>query len=439
MTRSWTGLYSSAVFAMTAHALTWGCGGGGASGSTSANDRETGAPETGSSDGAQVGPDTEGPSSPESGLPPMESPDAAGCTAVAGPAGASPSLTVGQWVNVTPAGVDLASSYGCNRMAMDPCHPYTLYIAIDQEGLYKTTNGGATWNLLGTPSATYNDGATTSFLDSPLAVKIDPGNQDHLYAVQGVRGASLGFWVSTDGGATWTMPAAFAAGAKTTWTNDVYWISVDPTDFNHFLLGFHSPWAGASESKILESIDGGSSFVPHGEAGWATGLAVNFLYDPALGIGDSQTWLVGTQSGGGYYRTSDGGATWTRVTTQLMMHGGTGIYYASDKTLYSGASNQILRSTDNGVTFSIVGPKFQDGYYLAMGDGEHLYAQEANTGANSVGPQPYIVSSETDGTTWTPQNSQMFSDGPYDMAFDATHHILYSSNWRAGVWALQTE
>ena len=91
------------------------------------------------------------------------------------------------------------------------------------------------------------------------------------------------------------------------------------------------------------------------------------------------------------------------------------------------------------MTWEAVGPSFQDGYYQVIGDGNVLYAQESNTGANSVGPQPYITSPETDGATWTPYQggSQTFADGPLCMRFDSIRRILYSSNWRTGIWALK--
>jgi hypothetical protein len=73
-----------------------------------------------------------------------------------------------------------------------------------------------------------------------------------------------------------------------------------------------------------------------------------------------------------------------------------------------------------------------------IGDGKTLYAQDANTGGNSYGKGlPYITSPETDGITWTNSGTQTFSDGPYDLELDAKNRILYSSNWRAGVWAMK--
>ncbi len=86
-----------------------------------------------------------------------------------------------------------------------------------------------------------------------------------------------------------------------------------------------------------------------------------------------------------------------------------------------------------------IAPPLPDGYYQVIGDGNALYAQESNTGANSVGPQPYITSPETDGKNWSPYQggAQTFADGPYSMRFDPIRRVLYSSNWRTGVWALK--
>jgi hypothetical protein len=44
---------------------------------------------------------------------------------------------------------------------------------------------------------------------------------------------------------------------------------------------------------------------------------------------------------------------------------------------------------------------------------------------------------EGTGTTWTAFNQQTFKFGPYEMAFDAQHGILYSGNAARGLWALK--
>jgi hypothetical protein len=43
--------------------------------------------------------------------------------------------------------------------------------------------------------------------------------------------------------------------------------------------------------------------------------------------------------------------------------------------------------------------------------------------------------------TWTPYNggAQKFTDGPFEMAFDAANGILYSANWGNGILALKVQ
>jgi hypothetical protein len=89
---------------------------------------------------------------------------------------------------------------------------------------------------LGNPSNTGD--TTTSYIDSPIHVEVDPSNSQHLYVTQGVRGTTLGFWISNDGGNTWTKTAGFKNIEAAT-TSDVTSMAVDPSNFNHVLVGSH--------------------------------------------------------------------------------------------------------------------------------------------------------------------------------------------------------
>src|SRR6185369_96890 len=137
--------------------------------------------------------------------------------------------------------------------------PQTLYGFFGNGGgMRRSTDSGASWVAIG---------------DLPMPnslgrVRIDPHDSMHLYATGSVQGESLGFWVSHDGGAHWTIPATFLAGAQaSTWTIDVYNIAVDPTDFNHFILSFHGGWSCCGEDAgVVESTDGGQTFIAHAPA-----------------------------------------------------------------------------------------------------------------------------------------------------------------------------
>jgi hypothetical protein len=370
--------------------------------------------------------------------------------AVTAPAGTPPALTAGVWTNLTSPQMTLGSGggpkFGIAEFDFDPGNPYVIYVCVDQDGLWKTTDGGSTWKQLG--DSTKIGSTSTQYLDSPIAVRVDPNNANHLIATQGVRGSTLGFWVSQDGGNTWTMPPGFVSTAP---TRDVTTLTVDPTDFNHLLVGSHSAWPGLTNAGILESKDGGTTWIVHQpDVGFpSSSIGISFLYEPSMGLGNAQTWLVGTD-GNGLYRTTDSGANFTRVTPAgsafpnfSITHGGNQIYYASNGYIYTGLFVYPARSMDNGLTWEFIPGFAYASYYSVVGDGTHLYTQIAFTGDNSgQGLQPYRTSLETDGLTWAPydplqKGAQTFTDGPFMMKFDAGRGILYSANWNAGFWALK--
>src|SRR5262249_1770347 len=152
-------------------------------------------------------------------------------------------------------------TFGTAALELDPSHPGTLYACADQRGLWKSTDCGANWSRLGDANAQYDGGTTAKYLDSPVLVRIDPCDAQHLYATQGVRGSTLGFWESHDGGETWTMPKGFVDIASQIGTRDVTSAAVDPSDFGHVLVGSHSPWSGLPNAGVLETKDGGKTFV----------------------------------------------------------------------------------------------------------------------------------------------------------------------------------
>jgi hypothetical protein len=345
------------------------------------------------------------------------------------PTGTPPALVVGQWVNISPPGLyrprGSVPSYGVMDVHMSPCNPYLLYLVTDIEGMWRSADGGATWKQIGN-------------LPQPLSsgvMQVSRSNPSVLYYVGGVRGSSLGFWISRDGGDTWAQPKGFTDGANNSaggWTNDVYSVVADPTDDQHLLLTFHSGFEFKGDAGVLETKDGGMSWIRHAPmSGWGAGHGISFL-------GNSATWLLATQVDG-YWRTSDSGTTWTKVSDHDSMHGACLATYSKAGVLYVGSNNQIMRSTNNGMSFDLVGPKFADGYYQVVTDDTHLFAQESNTGSNTAGPQPYVTSPDGDGVTWTAYNGQTFSDGPYRMEVDMDNHIIYSANFNDGVWALKAQ
>src|SRR6185369_8626452 len=138
-------------------------------------------------------------------------------------------------------------------VAIDPRRPSTIYwgttpYTAELGGLFKSADGGATWRRIGKVTPLYAGGSDQ--LDMPIHVRIDPNDSNHLYVGDGVRGSTQGFWVSTDGGETFTLPPGFAAALKAAGIDnqDIYDVAPDPTDFRHVLLSFHYRW-GWTDTK----------------------------------------------------------------------------------------------------------------------------------------------------------------------------------------------
>jgi hypothetical protein len=349
------------------------------------------------------------------------------------PSFARPALVAGEWMDITPkaAGIDIAANVFCQGMALDPSDPSVIFLCVcafdlsKPVGIYKSVDGGSTWKRVGN-------------LDEPLHVAVDPKDSKHLYAVDGVRGNTMGFWVSTDGGETWTKPPGFTqASADPVGTQDLYSLSVEPGNFDHVLVSYHSPWKTGNNAGVLESKDGGASWIAHdpplGSAG-GYGMAVFFLDYPKYGIGDARTWLFTAQQGG-FFRTTDAGASWTQVYDKQMTHGGNQIYCSSTGVLYSGGYQYPVRSTDGGKNWTQVTKGLDYAWYIGIiGDGKTLYT------ASSGQKRPYFVSSEADGINWTAyrNGTQTFSKEPFEMAYDSVNAIVYSANWD-GLFALKVD
>jgi len=79
-------------------------------------------------------------------------------------------------------------------LAMDPSNPFTLYANVVGQGLFKSTDGGASWLAI-------NNGlnALMEMSSSVTALVVTPGNSNVLYAAT----AGLGIYQSMNGGANW--------------------------------------------------------------------------------------------------------------------------------------------------------------------------------------------------------------------------------------------
>jgi photosystem II stability/assembly factor-like uncharacterized protein len=274
----------------------------------------------------------------------------------------------------------------------------------DRGGLWATTDGGATWVQMGT-------GADSEIIDNnPYAITFDPSNPD-IFWESGQYG-QYGVYKTTDGGATFHHLEVAAPGSQT---------AVDFKDPARKTIV-----VGTVEASqiVWKSTDGGDSWDNIG-ANLPDGT--NFSTDPV--IVDPSTYLVVCSGWGkgtnGTYRTTDGGLSWTLVST---MAGNYPALVAEDGTMYWSLAwnGGLIRSTDQGVTWTkVVG---QNGVITSDAPFE-LYDHRIV----AVSPNESLLISADRGATWRPFLDpipiQPKAEGRYAVVYDEPRNSVFVSKW----------
>jgi photosystem II stability/assembly factor-like uncharacterized protein len=245
------------------------------------------------------------------------------------------------------------------------------------DGIYKSTDGGKTFARMGLE--------TTQTIARVLTHPADPNivfvaASGHPWGTTGDRG----LFKTTDGGATWTKLAGGLPNDGKTGAIDLVMHPADPnTLYVALWQRLRQPWrfdSGGPNGGIFKTTDGGATWtkltqgLPTGDIG-RVGLAISRSNPKVLaaivehGYQPQQTIRSGTEQkpnpeyddmtklGTGVYRSEDGGATWTFMSRQNNRP----FYYShiyinplEDKWIYWLATNMSF-SADGGRTWSQVG------------------------------------------------------------------------------------
>jgi photosystem II stability/assembly factor-like uncharacterized protein len=197
-----------------------------------------------------------------------------------------------------------------------PSHPYTFYIGVVNGGVWKTTDAGHTW------ASVFDDQPTQSI----GALVVAPSNANILYAGsgEGLQRPDLsvgdGVYRSTDGGATWRhlglrdaqQIAAIAVDPRD--ANRV------------FVAALGHPYGPNAERGIYVSTDGGENFRAVLQRGPDVGgndvdidpvnpqVVYANLWESRQGPWENAAW---SGTGGGLFKSTDGGATWKQLAGGL--------------------------------------------------------------------------------------------------------------------------
>ena len=224
-----------------------------------------------------------------------------------------------------------------NAVAMDPTDPDVLYVGTPSAGLWKSIDGGGTWQSLFTDLPSMGVSSIVVDPDDPSVVYMATGDGD------GADTYSMGVLKSTDGGATWNTTGL-------SWTLDeartTRCLRMAPTDPQRMLC--------AASGGLFFSADGGGT--------WDQVRTGNFS-DVEFQPGNDSIVYASALT---FNRSTNGGATFAVPPANGLPSGGNigrmaiAVSPNQPQWVYVLCSNDVdngflglYRSTDGGLTFTL--------------------------------------------------------------------------------------
>jgi len=222
---------------------------------------------------------------------------------------------------------DSQNSFSIGAITIDQKVPSTLWVGTGEnnslrsvaygDGVYKSIDDGRTFTNVGLPKSEHIG-----------RIVIDPRNSDVVFVAAigplWSGGGDRGLYKTTDGGKTWNR---VLGGGEWAGVNDV---QMDPRNPDVLIASTFQRqrrvWGqihGGPESAVHRSTDGGTTWtrirtgLPSGDLG-RIGLAISPA-DPDV----VYAAIEANGSSGGFYRSTNSGASWERMSSQA----GLGLFY----------------------------------------------------------------------------------------------------------------
>jgi photosystem II stability/assembly factor-like uncharacterized protein len=237
--------------------------------------------------------------------------------------------------------------------------PNVFYAGAVNGGVWKTTDYGRTWQPIFDQQPTGSIGAIAVAPSDPNIVYVGSGEGLHRPDLS----VGDGIYKSTDAGATWTH-LGLREGQQ------ISMMAVDPRDPNRLFVAVAGhPYGPNPERGIYRSIDGGQTFdkvLYKDENIGGNDVEIdpsnpNVVY-ATLWEAREGPWENGEFSGtgGGIFKSSDGGQTWRQLAGGLppIVQAYIAISRSDPKRLFASVATkgggELYRSDDGGETWSTV-------------------------------------------------------------------------------------
>jgi photosystem II stability/assembly factor-like uncharacterized protein len=310
----------------------------------------------------------------------------------------------GTWTPIADGQIPLGSM---GSIAVADSDPNVIYVGTGSDGVrsnvstgrgvYKSIDGGATWQFAGLRDA-----------GQIGAVRIHPANPNvawvAAYGDAFKRNLERGVFKTDDGGRTWRKVLFVNDGVG---AMDVELQPGNPRIVYAWMSRLErKPWtiiSGSTDGGFYRSTDGGDTF-----AKITAGLPAELIGKANLAVTNAKRdriyALIEARPGGGLYRSDDAGQTWTVMNTQPSLIQRP-FYYATlgaDPTnadvVYAGAEG-FFKSTDGGRTFAAMRTPHGDNHDIWINPKDGNTMIQSNDGGANV--------SFDGGRTWSSQMNQV--------------------------------
>jgi photosystem II stability/assembly factor-like uncharacterized protein len=256
----------------------------------------------------------------------------------------------------------------------------TWFVGVASGGVWKTTNAGTTFTPVFDGEGSYSIGVVTLDPRNPNVVWVGTGENNVLRSVS----YGDGVYKSVDGGRSWQN-----VGLKA--SEHIGKILIDPRNTDVVYVAAHGPlFSSGGDRGLYKTTDGGKTWNRILDGGEWAGVADVVMHPRNPDILLASTWQKvrrqwGYIAGGpqsSLQRSTDGGATWTRVHSGLPSEElgriGLAISPVDPNVVYAivEAANSrggFYRSTDNGISWQRMGDHTTIGLFY-----QELFADPGN-------------------------------------------------------------
>jgi photosystem II stability/assembly factor-like uncharacterized protein len=248
-----------------------------------------------------------------------------------------------------------------SSLAVDPTNANVVFAAAAGGGLWKTTDGGTTWNPTTDDLPRLSSGSVAIDRNNPSTIYYGTGELN--FNVDGYPGE--GIFKSTDDGTTWSQAMPFTSKGALYFTGKI----VVASNSTVYAAGYYDAYKSTDGGQTWKELNLTFDPVSGSSPGAVDDIAVDPT-NPSMIYASYGSIASGDSSSYGVHKSTDGGASWTWLTNGLppaaqIARASLAIAPSNGQVLYvaingnkPGSStedtNRVYKSTNGGVSWTLL-------------------------------------------------------------------------------------